>query len=84
MLDFFTLLVKYNDAVIEYDAVFYACGHKHSFHVIVDGIAIAFEPDVNQNYIAIINEEAEMNNLAPDAKIIQLISESIEEYLVEL
>lgn len=82
MLDFFTLPVKYNDAVIEYEAIFFACGHKHTFHVVVDGIAVAFEPDVNRNYLAIIDKEAEKNNLAPNAQIIQLISKSIEGYLV--
>ncbi len=78
MIEFFTLPIKYQGKLNEYEAVFYATGHRHKFHVTLEGIEVTFEPGDQQNYLARLEEEAIQKNLAPNAELVKLIAKRLE------
>jgi hypothetical protein len=78
MIEFFILPIKYKGKLNEYEAVFYATGHRHKFHVTLEGIEVTFEPGDQRNYLARLEEETIRKNLAPNAELVRLIAKRLE------
>lgn len=78
MIEFFILPVKYKGKVNEYEAVFHAMGHRHKFHVTLEGIEVTFEPGGKRNYMASLEETSIRDNITPNAELVKLIAKGLE------
>jgi hypothetical protein len=57
MDEWLTLPVTYQGKDLEFEARVYQYGYIHRFEVIIDGIAVQFEQDDEENYRALVTLE---------------------------
>lgn len=55
-----------------------ATGYTHSFHVTINGIDVAYEPDEERNYRAIVSPDAAHNLKDRDKELIQAIGAKLD------
>jgi hypothetical protein len=81
MEDSFELPVEYRGEQYMFKAVLVVYGFTHKINVDIDGQAVAFEPDEEGNYRAIVNAVDLEKNKHVDISLLKKIAESLEAIL---
>lgn len=74
----FTLTIGYNGKNYELQSRLALIGYTHKFLVTIEGVEIAFEPDEERNYRAIVDQNI-LQNRNIDKGLLEAISNTIRE-----
>ena len=78
MADTFTIDVTYKEEQLSFEVTLSSTGYTHSFHVLINGIEVTYEPDEERNYRAMVNPEKINELKEKDKELIQLVVESLD------
>lgn len=74
----YTITVQYKGAEYNFEARLDTAGYIPRFYVLINGLEVAYEPDEDRNYRAILHESALSSVKEQDVELIKAVGEKIE------